>query len=345
MLHRYQNMFKVNIMRKISKADLSLRNLKKLIKKEFNETDKLIRNQINSDVNRIPNLSKHIIDLGGKRLRPMLTISCAKMLKVRNKNHIKLAAAVELLHTATLLHDDVVDESNYRRGEKTSHTLWDNKSSILVGDFLLGKAFQLMVETNSLECLNILSKAASIIAEGEVLQLVETSNVNIRKINYLKIIESKTAALFSSACEVGGVVSGANKSQKKKLFNFGKNLGTAFQLIDDALDYHGSSVKMGKNNGDDFFEGKVTLPMIIIFQKGNKEEKNFLNEIMRREKRTEQDFSNTLSLINKYKAVEATFKKAEYFVNVSYDALAIFPDNEDKKILQNLTSFSLNRSF
>ena len=167
MLHRYQNMFKVNIMRKISKADLSLRNLKKLIKKEFNETDKLIRNQINSDVNRIPKLSKHIINLGGKRLRPMLTISCAKMLKVRNKNHIKLAAAVELLHTATLLHDDVVDESNYRRGEKTSHTLWDNKSSILVGDFLLGKAFQLMVETNSLECLNILSKAASIIAEGE----------------------------------------------------------------------------------------------------------------------------------------------------------------------------------
>ena len=229
-------------MRKISKADLSLRNLKKLIKKEFNETDKLIRNQINSDVNRIPKLSKHIINLGGKRLRPMLTISCAKMLKVRNKNHIKLAAAVELLHTATLLHDDVVDESNYRRGEKTSHTIWDNKSSILVGDFLLGKAFQLMVETNSLECLNILSKAASIIAEGEVLQLVETNNINIRKTNYLKIIESKTAALFSSACEVGGVVSGANKSQKKKLFNFGKYLGTAFQLFDDAFDYDGSSV-------------------------------------------------------------------------------------------------------
>ena len=253
--------------------DRSLRNLKKLIKKEFNETDKLIRNQINSDVNRIPKLSKHIINLGGKRLRPMLTISCAKMLKVRNKNHIKLAAAVELLHTATLLHDDVVDESNYRRGEKTSHTIWDNKSSILVGDFLLGKAFQLMVETNSLECLNILSKAASIIAEGEVLQLVETNNINIRKTNYLKIIESKTAALFSSACEVGGVVSGANKSQKKKLFNFGKNLGTAFQLIDDALDYDGSSVKMGKNNCDDFFEGKVTLPVILAINSANKKEK------------------------------------------------------------------------
>ena len=220
-------MFKVNIMEKTSKADQSLANLKKLIEKEFIETDKLIKNQINSDIDRIPALSKHIIDLGGKRLRPILTLSCAKMLKVKNKNHIKLAAAVELLHTATLLHDDVVDESNYRRGKKTSHILWDNKSSILVGDFLLGKAFQLMVETKSLECLQILSNAASIIAEGEVFQLVETNNVKIKKNKYIKIIESKTAALFSSACVVGGIVSGANRTQKKNLFDFGKNLGTA----------------------------------------------------------------------------------------------------------------------
>ena len=276
-------------MEKTSKADQSLANLKKLIEKEFIETDKLIKNQINSDIDRIPALSKHIIDLGGKRLRPILTLSCAKMLKVKNKNHIKLAAAVELLHTATLLHDDVVDESNYRRGKKTSHILWDNKSSILVGDFLLGKAFQLMVETKSLECLQILSNAASIIAEGEVFQLVETNNIKMKKNKYIKIIESKTAALFSSACVVGGIVSGANRTQKKNLFNFGKNLGTAFQLIDDAMDYDGLSSKMGKNNGDDFFDGKITLPVILAIKDSDKEEKDFWEKVFNKEVRNNSD--------------------------------------------------------
>ena len=344
MLHRYQNMFKVNIMRKISKADLSLRNLKKLIKKEFNETDKLIRNQINSDVNRIPKLSKHIINLGGKRLRPMLTISCAKMLKVRNKNHIKLAAAVELLHTATLLHDDVVDESNYRRGEKTSHTLWDNKSSILVGDFLLGKAFQLMVETNSLECLNILSKAASIIAEGEVLQLVETNNINIRKTNYLKIIESKTAALFSSACEVGGVVSGANKSQKKKLSNFGKNLGTAFQLIDDALDYDGSSVKMGKNNGDDFFEGKITLPVILAINSADKKEKEFWKKVFNKKIRNKTDLKIAKKIIKEKDTINKTLKLANQYGEEAKQIMEGFENNPIRDALIDLVDFSLIRN-
>ena len=330
MLHRYQNMFKVNIMRKISKADLSLRNLKKLIKKEFNETDKLIRNQINSDVNRIPNLSKHIIDLGGKRLRPILTISCAKMLKVRNKNHIKLAAAVELLHTATLLHDDVVDESNYRRGEKTSHTLWDNKSSILVGDFLLGKAFQLMVETNSLECLNILSK--------------DLSNINIRKTNYLKIIESKTAALFSSACEVGGVVSGANKSQKKKLFNFGKNLGTAFQLIDDALDYDGSSVKMGKNNGDDFFEGKITLPVILAINSADKKEKEFWKKVFNKKIRNKTDLKIAKKIIKEKDTINKTLKLANQYGEEAKQIMEGFENNPIRDALIDLVDFSLIRN-
>lgn len=184
-------------MKKISKADLSINELIDLIKEDFLETDNLIKNQITSDVDRIPQLSSHIIDLGGKRLRPILTIACAKMLNVKNNHHITLAAAVELLHTATLLHDDVVDESNFRRGKETSHKIWDNKSSILVGDYLLGKAFQLMVKTGSLECLKTLSNAAAIIAEGEVLQLVAINNINIKKNDYIKIIESKTAALFS----------------------------------------------------------------------------------------------------------------------------------------------------
>ena len=330
---------------KISKADLSLHNLKKLIKKEFNETDKLIKKQINSDVNRIPKLSKHIIDLGGKRLRPMLTISCAKMLKIRNKNHIKLAAAVELLHTATLLHDDVVDESVYRRGEKTSHTLWDNKSSILVGDFLLGKAFQLMVETNSIECLSILSKAAAIIAEGEVLQLVETNNINIKETNYIKIIESKTAALFSSACEVGGVVSGANKSQKKKLFNFGKNLGTAFQLTDDALDYEGSSSKMGKNNGDDFYEGKVTLPVILALKNADKKEKDFWEKTFNKKVRNKTDLRIAKKIIKDKDTINQTLKLANKYGEKAKNIMKDFESNPVRNALIDLVDFSLVRNY
>ena len=330
---------------KISKADLSLHNLKKLIKKEFNETDKLIKKQINSDVNRIPKLSKHIIDLGGKRLRPMLTISCAKMLKIRNKNHIKLAAAVELLHTATLLHDDVVDESVYRRGEKTSHTLWDNKSSILVGDFLLGRAFQLMVETNSIECLSILSKAAAIIAEGEVLQLVETNNINIKETNYIKIIESKTAALFSSACEVGGVVSGANKSQKKKLFNFGKNLGTAFQLTDDALDYEGSSSKMGKNNGDDFYEGKVTLPVILALKNADRKEKDFWEKTFNKKVRNKTDLRIAKKIIKDKDTINQTLKLANKYGEKAKYIMKDFESNPVRNALIDLVDFSLVRNY
>lgn len=329
---------------KISKADLSLHNLKKLIKKEFNETNKLIKNQINSDVNRIPKLSKHIIDLGGKRLRPMLTISCAKMLKIRNKNHIKLAAAVELLHTATLLHDDVVDESIYRRGEKTSHTLWDNKSSILVGDFLLGKAFQLMVETNSIECLSILSKAAAIIAEGEVLQLVETNNINIKETNYIKIIKSKTAALFSSACEVGGVVSGANKSQKKKLFNFGKNLGTAFQLTDDALDYEGSSSKMGKSNGDDFYDGKITLPVILALKNADKQEKDFWEKTFNKKVRNKTDLRIAKKIIKDKNTISQTLKLANEYGEKAKYIMKDFESNPIRNALIDLVDFSLIRN-
>lgn len=331
-------------MEKISKADLSLANLKKLIEKEFIETDKLIKNQINSDIDRIPLLSRHIINLGGKRLRPILTLSCAKMLKVKNKNHIKLAAAVELLHTATLLHDDVVDESNYRRGKKTSHILWDNKSSILVGDFLLGKAFQLMVETKSLECLEILSNAASIIAEGEVFQLVETNNVNIKKNNYIKIIESKTAALFSSACVVGGIVSGANRTQKKNLFNFGKNLGTAFQLIDDAMDYDGLSSKMGKNNGDDFFEGKITLPVILAIKDSNKEEKDFWEKVFNKETRNKSDLKKAKKIIKEKNTINKTLKLANEYGNNAKKIMQKFESNLIRDGLIDLVNFSLIRN-
>jgi octaprenyl-diphosphate synthase len=330
-------------MKKISKADLSIKELVELIKVDFVKTDKLIQNQITSEVDRIPELSNHIVGLGGKRLRPILTIACAKMLNIKNNHHITLAAAVELLHTATLLHDDVVDESDFRRGKETSHTLWDNKSSILVGDYLLGKAFQLMVKTGSLQCLETLSNAAAIIAEGEVLQLVAINNINIKKRDYIKIIESKTAALFSSACEVGGIISNSSKEINKSLFSFGKNLGTSFQLIDDALDYSGNSENLGKSTGDDFYDGKVTLPVIISFEEANENEKYIWKEIFQKKVRNKKDLSTANNLIEKHKSIEKTMHLSNKYGNKAKKDLSLFSDSPIKKGLINLVDFSLAR--
>tara|TARA_A100001015_G_C14980089_1_gene709072 strand:- start:1102 stop:1857 length:756 start_codon:yes stop_codon:yes gene_type:complete len=243
--------------------------------------------------------------------------------------------------------DDMADplhESNYRRGKKTSHILWDNKSSILVGDFLLGKAFQLMVETKSLECLQILSNAASIIAEGEVFQLVETNNVKIKKNKYIKIIESKTAALFSSACVVGGIVSGANKTQKKNLFDFGKNLGTAFQLIDDAMDYDGLSSKMGKNNGDDFFDGKITLPVILAIKDSDKEEKDFWEKVFNKEVRNKSDLKKAKKIIKEKNTINKTLKLANVYGNNAKKIILKFESNLMRDGLIDLVNFSLIRN-
>ncbi len=320
--------------------------LKNLLGDKLQKVENLIQEKLRSEVNLIQKMSNHHLRSGGKRLRALLTLESAKLTGYKeDKRDINLAACVELIHSATLLHDDVIDESELRRGVKTTNSVWGNQSSILVGDYLLSRCFEMMVEDGDLEVLKLLSSTSSKIAQGEVLQLQHKGEADLLEETYIDIINLKTASLFSAATKTGACLSGSNEKEKKALESYGRNLGLAFQIADDALDFYAKEKLFGKEIGKDFFEGKVTLPMIIIFQKGNKEEKNFLNEIMRKEKRTEQDFSNTLSLINKYKAVEATFKKAEYFVNVSYDALAIFPDNEDKKILQNLTSFSLNRSF
>ena len=281
-----------------------------------------------------------------KRLRALLTLGSAKLTGYEEQHRdINLAACVELIHSATLLHDDVIDESKLRRGSQTTNSIWGNQSSILVGDYLLSRCFEMMVEDGDLEVLKLLSSTSSKIAQGEVMQLQHKGEADLLEETYLDIINLKTASLFSAATKTGACLSKSNDKEKKALESYGKNLGLAFQIADDALDYYAKEKLFGKKIGKDFFEGKVTLPLISIFQKGNEKEKSLLTEIMRKEKRTEEDFSKTLSLINKYKAVEATFKKAEFFVNVSYDALAIFPDTEDKKILQNLTSFSLNRSF
>ena len=327
-------------------ANSAYLELKNLLSNKLDNVEALIQQKLKSDVNLIEKMSNHHLSSGGKRLRALLTLGSAKLTGYNeNKRDINLAACVELIHSATLLHDDVIDESELRRGKKTTNSIWGNQSSILVGDYLLSRCFEMMVEDGDLEILKLLSSTSAKIAQGEVLQLQHKGEADLLEETYIDIINLKTASLFSAATKTGACLSGGNQKEKKALESYGRNLGLAFQIADDALDYYAKEKLFGKEVGKDFFEGKVTLPLITVFQKGNEEEKNFLNEIMKKKNRTEEDFSETLALINKYKAVEATFKKAEYFVNVSFDALAIFPDTEDKRILQNLTSFSLNRSF
>ncbi len=333
----------VPLKKSASSAYLELKNL--LIKK-LDKVEKTIETKLISDVDLIQKMSNHHLKSGGKRLRALLTLGSAKLTGYDlGERDINLAACVELIHSATLLHDDVIDESKLRRGLKTTNSIWGNQSSILVGDYLLSRCFEIMVDDGDLEILKLLSSTSAKIAQGEVLQLQHKGEADILEDTYINIINLKTASLFSAATKTGACISGSSDKEKKALESYGKNLGLAFQIADDALDYYGKDKFFGKEIGKDFFEGKVTLPLIIIFQKGNDEERNFLKEILSKDKRTEDDFSEALALINKYKAIELSMKRAEYFVNVSYDSLGIFPDSEDKKILQNLTSFSLNRSF
>ncbi len=327
-------------------ANSAYLELKNLLNEKLHKVETLIQQKLKSNVDLIEKMSNHHLNSGGKRLRALLTLGSAKLTGFKEQNRdINLAACVELIHSATLLHDDVIDESKLRRGFQTTNSIWGNQSSILVGDYLLSRCFEMMVEDGDLEVLKLLSSTSAKIAQGEVMQLQHKGEADILEETYIDIINLKTASLFSAATKTGACLSKSNEKEKKALESYGKNLGLAFQIADDALDYYAKEKLFGKEIGKDFFEGKVTLPLISIFQKGNDKEKKFLTGIMKKEKRTDEDFSKTLALINKYKALEATFKKAEYFVDVSFDALAIFPNTEDKKILQNLTSFSLNRSF
>ena len=327
-------------------ANSAYLELKNLLGNKLDKVEGLIELKLKSEVNLIERMSDHHLQSGGKRLRALLTLGSAKLSGYElGERDINLAACVELIHAATLLHDDVIDESSLRRGVKTTNSIWGNQSSILVGDYLLSRCFEIMVDDGDLEILKLLSSTSAKIAQGEVLQLQHKGEADLLEDTYIDIINLKTAALFSAATKTGACLSGSNKKEKKALESYGKNLGLAFQIADDALDYYAKEKLFGKEIGKDFFEGKVTLPLIIVFQKGNDGERAFLSEIMKKEKRNGDDFSETLALIYKYRAIEASLKRAEYFVSVSYDSLGIFPDNNDKKILQNLTSFSLNRSF
>ena len=327
-------------------ANSAYLDLKNLLDGKLEAVEKLINTKLNSEVDLIKKMSDYHLNSGGKRIRALLTMGSAKLGGyVNGKRDINLAACVELIHGATLLHDDVIDESEIRRGNKTANTIWGNQSSILVGDYLLSRCFEMMVEDGNLEVLKLLSSTSSKIAQGEVLQLQHKGEADLLEENYIKIINLKTAALFAAATKVGACISGQDKKKKDALESYGKNLGLAFQIADDALDYFSKEKIFGKQIGKDFFEGKVTLPIIIVFQKSNMVERTFLTKIFKKDKREKEDFEETLKLIKKYKALETTFKRAEYFVNVSYDALGMFENSNEKNILQNLTGFSLNRSF
>ena len=326
--------------------DNSYLRLKNLAGNRLDEVTQRIRFKLASEINLIHKMTEYHVKSGGKRIRPLLTLASAKLCGYKNGNRdVNLAACIELIHNATLLHDDVIDNSNLRRGVKTANSIWGNQSSILVGDYLFSRCFEMMVEDGSQEILKLLSSTSSRIAQGEVLQLEKKGEVDLLEETYFNIINMKTAALFSAATRVGACLGDRSKKEKDALESYGKNLGLAFQIADDALDYFSSKTIFGKEIGKDFYEGKTTLPLIIIYQRANNEERNFLKGIFKKKKRNEEDFSETLALINKYKAVQASFKRAEYFVNVAYDALGIFQNSEEKTVLQNLTEFSLNRSF
>ena len=326
------------------KDEEPIQRLLSLIEDDFIKVNELINDQVISHVDRIPDVSNHIIELGGKRLRPILTLTTSKICGYNGNYHINLAAAVELMHTATLLHDDVVDDSDIRRGKSASHIIWDNKSSILVGDFLLGKAFQLMVETKSLECLKNLSNASAKIAEGEVMQLIASDNIKTTEDQYMNIIEAKTAELFSTACVVGALISQSNEEEINALISFGKNLGIAFQLKDDALDYDGDKETLGKNIGEDFLEGKVTLPIILAYRRGNNSEREFLENSFNNKIRNKELLKNAIKVIKQYNTIDDTLSKAHQHGRIAKDALAIFPETEFKEALMKLVDFSIIRS-
>jgi octaprenyl-diphosphate synthase len=328
-------------------ANSAYLDLKNLVNEKIREVEKLIELKLDSKVGLIKEMSNYHLNSGGKRLRALLTLGSAKLAGYDSlgKRDVSLSACVELIHSATLLHDDVIDESDLRRGIKTSNALWGNQSSILVGDYLLSRCFEIMVDDGDLEVLKLLSSTSAKIAQGEVMQLEHKGEADLLEETYIDIINLKTAALFSAATKTGACLAKSNEKEKNALESYGKNIGLAFQIADDALDYYSKEIIFGKKIGKDFYEGKVTLPLIIIFQRANSNERNFLVEIFKKDERTKEDFEKTLQLIKKYKAVEDSLQRAEYFVNVSHDALGLFKDCSEKKILQNLTGFSLNRSF
>jgi octaprenyl-diphosphate synthase len=315
-----------------------------LVRSDMARVNETILARTDSRVTMIPEVANHLIESGGKRLRPMMTLATAGLCDYRGQGHVKLAASVEFMHTATLLHDDVVDESDLRRGKLAARMLWGNEASVLVGDFLLGQAFRMMVEVGSLPCLDVLSTAATVIAEGEVMQLAAAKDTTTTEDDYIAVIRAKTAALFAAACEVGPILAGRPKAEIAACRAYGMNLGIAFQLIDDALDYGGSSQKLGKNTGDDFREGKITLPVVLSFRRGPESERAFWRTTLEDGTIVDGDLDRAIGLVRKHRAIEDTIERARHYGAMARDALGLFPASEWKSALLEVVDFCIERA-
>jgi octaprenyl-diphosphate synthase len=316
-----------------------------LVAADMHEVNAVILDRMQSDVPLIPELAGHLIAGGGKRMRPMLTLACAQLLDYPGRRHCKLAASVEFIHTATLLHDDVVDGSGMRRGKKTANLIWGNSASVLVGDFLFSRAFELMVEDGSLKVLKILSRASAVIAEGEVNQLSAQRRVETSEDQYLAIIGAKTAELFAAASKIAAVVAESDEATEAALDAYGRNLGIAFQLVDDAIDYVSDAATMGKGVGDDFRDGKVTLPVILAYARGDADEREFWRQAMIGHKVSDDDLAHATRLLAKHDAIADTLARARHYGQRAVDALGGFRPSQARAALTEAVAFAVARAY
>ena len=328
---------------RLDKALPSLDPLQRLVADDLRRVNEEVVRRMESRVPLIPQLAGHIVAAGGKRLRPMLTLAAAKLCGYSGERHIGLAACVEFIHTATLLHDDVVDDSDLRRGDATANSVWGNKPSVLVGDFLFSRSFELMVKDGSLRVLGILSNAAAVIAEGEVLQLITSNDTTTSEAAYLEVISAKTAKLFAAAAELGAVIAERPEVEAEALESYGRNLGIAFQLVDDALDYSAREATLGKTIGDDFREGKITLPVVLAFRRGDEAEREFWRRTLEDGPQRDGDLERAIALMDKHRALADAIERARHYGAVARDALDLFPDSPEKRALIEAIDFCVDR--
>ena len=334
----------VNLERDENNGKDAFDQLHGLVAEDLKGVNRLIVQNMQSPVALIPQLAGHIVASGGKRLRPLMTLAAARLCGYEGERHIGLASCVEFIHTATLLHDDVVDESALRRGQDSANAIRGNKASVLVGDFLFSRAFELMVEDGSLDVLRILSSASSTIAEGEVLQLITANDTETGEAAYLEVVTAKTAALFAAACEIGAVVADRPAVEEEALRAYGLNLGIAFQLIDDVLDYSASQADLGKAIGDDFRDGKITLPVVLAFRRGDDTERAFWKRTLEEQEIRDEDLDHAMQLIDKHRALTDSIDRARHYGAMARDALGIFPDSDYKKALIDIVDFCISRA-
>ena len=327
------------------RAHNKLDSVQSLVERDMRRVNELIVARLDSPVHLIPELAGHLVSAGGKRVRPMLTLLAAQLCGYRGDRHVMLAAAVEFIHTATLLHDDVVDASDLRRGLATANTIWGNKPSVLVGDFLFSRAFQLMVEDGALPVLAILSTAAAVIAEGEVAQLMTANDTQTSEATYLEVITAKTATLFAAAAEIGALVADRPAAEAEALRSYGESIGIAFQLIDDILDYSAREVVLGKSLGDDFRDGKITLPVVLAFERGSAEERRFWRRTLEQGEQHEGDLARAIELLERHGALTDSLGRAARYADAARAALEVFPAAPAKAAMLDLVDFCVERAY